>query len=51
MAQAVSHQALTTKAQVSPCRICSGQSRNGTSFSLSSLVSPCHMLTYHLGDE
>jgi hypothetical protein len=41
MAQAVSHRPLTAEA---PCEICGGQSRIGTSFSLSSSVSPVSII-------
>jgi hypothetical protein len=48
MAQVVSCQPLITDdrvhAQVSPCRICGGQSGTGTGFFQSSLVFPCQ---YH----
>jgi hypothetical protein len=44
MAQAVSHQPLTAEARVNPCEICGGQSCIGTSFSLSSSVSPVSII-------
>jgi hypothetical protein len=58
MAQVVSHQPLTTEAQVSLCGTCGEQSSTGTGFSLSFQFSPVNIippwlsiLIYHLDDE
>jgi hypothetical protein len=48
MAQMVSYQPLTTKAQVNPYGVCCRHSGTGTGFSPSALIFPCQYSTVAL---